>query len=90
MSRIITAFSLTAIILIPLWIIAVRRQAWQPHIKKIVIAVMTLLSVAFSAYAIFQPGKTQLTIWVGDIATLLYLLVVALTVYYSWPRKNNI
>ena len=70
----------------PGWIALVGRTSWPTSTKRIIMALLVIVFILYSAIVIAKPNPDQITRIIGAITTILYLLFVIVTAYYYWPR----
>ena len=80
------AFSNVCILLMPAWISWIPRGSWPLPLKRIVVILMSLVSIAYAVIVITKPNLHLPTKIIGSIVTIVYLLLVFIALYYSWPK----
>lgn len=89
MNRIVTTLFMVFFMGIPIWIRVISFKQWRPFVRMIVIAAMCLFSIGFCIYFLVNTPETlsNFTVWFRNIVLVVYLLAVAISTYFSWPRK---
>ena len=85
----LVGLTLCFIFLIPAWISGVRKYSWSVHIKRIVISLLALIATLFTVKTLATPNTITTRI-IGGAAVLLYLIIVYVITYKSWPKKDTI
>lgn len=79
-------FILIGIFLMPAWISRIPKLSWDLVAKKVTLLMMVAVSIAFSIFVITRPNEHFISWIIGSAVTVVYLLVVFMTTYYSWPK----
>jgi membrane associated rhomboid family serine protease len=76
----------SVIFLMPAWISWIPKTSWPIQIKRITIGAMAAISTLFTTIVIARPNAHVPTRIIGSSVAILYLIIVFVTVYYSWRR----
>lgn len=76
----------SVIFLMPAWISRIPKLSWDPATKKVTLLMMVAVSIAFSIFVIARPNEHFISWIIGSVVAAVYLLVVFITTYYSWPK----
>jgi hypothetical protein len=77
-----------SILLMPAWISWVSRASWPLPIKKITVIIMAIISATYTVIVISKPNIHINTRIIGSIIAIIYLLIVFVAIYYSWPKMR--
>lgn len=77
---------LVVILLVPIWINIISRSSLEMTTKRIIVITMLISSIVFTTLVIIKPTKDLTTLIIGDIAGIIYLLIVLFSVYKNWPH----
>jgi len=86
LSLFLLGFILIGIFLMPAWISWIPKTSWPIQIKRITIGAMAAISTLFVIIVITRPNAHLLTRILGSSVAILYLIIVCVTVFYSWRR----
>jgi len=78
--------TLVSIFLMPAWISWVPKASWSLPVKRVTMSIMTAISTIFTVIVIAKPNADSNTRIIGSIVAILYLLIVFVTTYFSWPK----
>ncbi len=82
----LVVITLVCIFLMPAWISWVPKASWSLPAKRVTVALMAAISTVFAVMIIARPNADINTRIIGSTVTILYLIIVFATVYYSWPQ----
>lgn len=86
LSLILLGFILIGIFLMPAWISWIPKTSWPVQIKRITIGAMAAISTLFAIIVITRPNAHLPTKILGSSVAILYMIIVCVTVFYSWRR----
>lgn len=75
-----------SILLMPVWISWLPKATWPLTIKRITMIIMAIISAAYTLIVITKPNVHINTRIIGSVIAILYLVIVFVTIYYSWPK----
>jgi len=84
----IIVIGLVSIFLMPAWISWVPKASWSLLIKRVAVITMATISMAFTIFLITKPNPDVTTRIISNIIAIIYMLVVFVITYYSWPRQS--
>ena len=74
------------IFLMPAWISWISKTLWPLATKRVIVALMVVISTIFTVVVILKPITDRTTGIAANVLVILYLLIVFVTAYYNWPR----
>lgn len=78
--------TLVSIFLMPAWISWVPKASWPLPVKRVTVSTMVVISTVFTVIVIAKPNADLNTRIIGSVIAILYLLIVFVITYHSWPK----